>query len=111
MEERSSFALLRQTWEGSPEVLLDGETGLLAQPGELDGFVRQIGRAVNDSELRLRLARAAAARASQEFSVQKAIGRIERLYDELLFAKRAPPSQRRPIACALISISEPVRSP
>ena len=75
---------------GIPEVLLDGETGLLAQPGELDGFVRQIGLAVNDSELRLRLGRAAAARASQEFSIQKAVGRIERLYDELLFAKRAP---------------------
>jgi glycosyltransferase involved in cell wall biosynthesis len=75
---------------GIPEVVLDGETGLLAQPGDLDGFVRQIGRAVNDSELRLRLGHAAADRAAQEFSIAKAVGRIERLYTDLLSAKRLP---------------------
>ncbi len=75
---------------GIPEVVLDGQTGLLASPADLDGFVRQIGLAVDDVELRLRLARAAADRAAQEFSIAKSVGRIERLYDELLFAKRVP---------------------
>ena len=75
---------------GIPEVLLDGETGLLAPPADLEGFIRQIGRAVNDSGLRSRLAHAAVARASQEFSTAKAVGRIESLYTDLLLAKRVP---------------------
>jgi len=52
---RRSVATLSSRVGGIPELIVDGRTGLLFEPGDVDGFVDRLERLVADPELRRRL--------------------------------------------------------
>jgi len=56
---------------GVPDVILDGETGLLVPPGDPDALAAAIGRLRDDPPLRCRLGEAARTRAYAEFTEER----------------------------------------
>ena len=70
---------------GIPELIEAGESGLLFRPGDAADLSEKLLAVLRDSALRERLARNAAARASQKFSIEEAVSRMEGIYTSLLF--------------------------
>jgi len=69
---------------GIPEVVADGETGLLVEAGSIDALADGILRVLDDPEAAARRARAARALVDSRFSHETAMRRLLQLYDELL---------------------------
>ena len=69
---------------GTPELIIDQASGLLFESGDLDGLVECLKKVIRDAELRNRLANAAADRAANEFSIERAVKRTQALYTSLL---------------------------
>jgi glycosyltransferase involved in cell wall biosynthesis len=69
---------------GNPELIEEGETGLLFEPGNTESLVAQLTRLIDDPALRRRLSCAGSRRMAIEFSIATAVGRVERLYESLL---------------------------
>jgi glycosyltransferase involved in cell wall biosynthesis len=61
----------------------DDETGLLAQPGDVDDFAEKIGRIWHDPELARRLGRGAAAHVATNYGPRAHVERMLRVYREL----------------------------
>jgi glycosyltransferase involved in cell wall biosynthesis len=61
---------------GVPEVVRDGENGLLVPAGDVDALAAAIRRLLGDDELRARLA-AAAAPSVESYSAERLLGQIE----------------------------------
>ncbi|MSP48670.1 MAG: colanic acid biosynthesis glycosyltransferase WcaL [Alphaproteobacteria bacterium] len=59
-----------------PEVIEDGLTGLLVEPGDADGLARALGRLVADADLRLRLGRAGHDRLRAHFDQEPELDRL-----------------------------------
>lgn len=68
---------------GIPELVVDGETGVLVPPGDVAAFARAIERLVTDSTLRESLARAGPSRAA-EFSVERMMSGTRAVYESVL---------------------------
>jgi glycosyltransferase involved in cell wall biosynthesis len=67
---------------GTPDAVTDEETGLLSTSAvELS---RDVARLASDAALRARLGSAAGKRAELQFDVPVVVGRMERLYQDLL---------------------------
>lgn len=58
---------------GIPEVVVDGETGLLAEPRDVDALAEAIVRLLEDRALAARLAAAGRARVQQHFTVDRMV--------------------------------------
>ncbi len=56
---------------GIPEMVLDGETGLLVPPGDVHAIADAIERILGDDDLRERMGRAAQVRAHERFDARK----------------------------------------
>jgi glycosyltransferase involved in cell wall biosynthesis len=69
---------------GIPEVVIDGETGLLAPVGDVDRMASHVVRLLADPALRARLSRAARERAVTVFPLEPTVARYEALYRRLL---------------------------
>ncbi|MSS70941.1 MAG: glycosyltransferase family 1 protein [Candidatus Latescibacteria bacterium] len=69
---------------GVPEVVLEGETGLLVPPGDAGALAGAILRLMDDAAARRRMGEASQARARTHFSIERAVRETERLYEELL---------------------------
>jgi N-acetyl-alpha-D-glucosaminyl L-malate synthase BshA len=67
---------------GLPEVVLDGETGLLAPVGDVAGMTERATSILSDSALHGRFRKNAAARAL-EFSAERVVPQYEQLYETL----------------------------
>lgn len=65
---------------GVPEVVLDGETGLLAPPGDAAAMAEALTRLAADPELRARMGRAAREHVHPKFSIESMIETIEQDY-------------------------------
>jgi glycosyltransferase involved in cell wall biosynthesis len=65
---------------GVPEIVRDGENGLLVEPGDVEAFGGALRRIVRDQELRARLA-AAAAPSVRRYSVDAVYGRLEQILE------------------------------
>ena len=79
-------------WVGSDlsglgELTDGGQAGLVSSPGDLDALVANLTRVLADSDLRLRMGRAARAFVEREFSIDRVVDRIEGAYTD---------SRRRP---------------
>lgn len=65
---------------GVPELIIDGETGLLVPPDSPSELATAIERALSDPELRERLSAAGAERVHTEFDMMTGIDRLARLF-------------------------------
>lgn len=77
---------------GVPDVIVDGETGLLAETGDEDSFARHVRALLQDQGLRKRLGRAARERAERLFTTHSMVSQ----YAATFGLKRS----ERPIASA-----------
>ena len=68
---------------GIPEVVVDGETGLLVPPRDADGLAAAIDRLATDLDLRQRMGDAAAARIEGGFMAEHMVERTLRIYEEV----------------------------
>jgi N-acetyl-alpha-D-glucosaminyl L-malate synthase BshA len=69
---------------GVPEVVIDGETGLLAPVGDVAAMAAHVVRLLADAPLRARLGAAGRRRAETAFPLEATVGRYEALYRRLL---------------------------
>ena len=67
-----------------PEMISDGETGLLVPIGDVQALRAGIARLISDDELRRRLGAAAAVEARRTYPITAVVERIEAAYNELL---------------------------
>ena len=65
---------------GTPEMIVDGETGLLAPPSDADALADAVRRMAADAPMRLRMGDAGHARVIEHFSLQVMTDRIEEVY-------------------------------
>ena len=70
--------------EGIPEVIVDGETGFLCNPNDLNEFASRINHLINDENLRLNMGKNANKFVSHSFSIDNMIKEYEKLYDDLV---------------------------
>lgn len=66
------------------EAVVDGETGFVVPPGDVDALTAALRRLVDDPDLRRSLGAAGRARAEREFTARAMAARYERLYDEVV---------------------------
>jgi N-acetyl-alpha-D-glucosaminyl L-malate synthase BshA len=69
---------------GVPEVVIDGETGLLAPVGDVSAMAAHVVRLLADAPLRARLGQAARRRAETVFPLEATVSKYEALYRRLL---------------------------
>jgi glycosyltransferase involved in cell wall biosynthesis len=62
---------------GIEELIVDGQTGLLCEPGDADGLAKNLGRMIVDASLRRHLALEGHRRLVETFSLSKGIDRLE----------------------------------
>ncbi len=77
---------------GIPEVIRDGETGLLSVQGDPESLAHRLERLLDDQELRVRIAERARALVEAEFDIHRNTPRIR-----ALFAGALAPLLRRPV--------------
>jgi glycosyltransferase involved in cell wall biosynthesis len=69
---------------GLPELVEDGQTGLLVPAGAVDALADRLGRLLADERLRSQMGDAARRRARRSFSVDEMAAKTARVYDRLL---------------------------
>jgi len=72
-------------WRGGiAESIVDGETGLLVRPDDVDAFAEATTALAADADLRTRMGEAGRSRAGAVFSLERHVGEMTRLYEEVL---------------------------
>jgi len=69
-----------------PEIVVDGETGVLVDAGDAETLAAQLDRLLSDRTLAARLGRAGRTRALEEFSVERMVERTLAIYRDALSA-------------------------
>ena len=69
---------------GVVDAVVEGETGLLFAPGDVDDLARRLKTLVSDRPLRARMGAAARARVEAHFSEEAALRALEERYEEIL---------------------------
>jgi len=72
---------------GTPEIVTDGESGVLVPPGDGAALADAIAKLAAHDELRETIARTARRRAHQDFDVMKIINTVLDSYEEILAAR------------------------
>jgi glycosyltransferase involved in cell wall biosynthesis len=84
--------------DGTGEVVLDGETGLLTPPGDVEALGAAIARLLDDPALRARLVCGAQQRLAEQFSLPRAVEQVEallqRVVDQPSSRDRVPTAER-----------------
>ncbi len=65
---------------GTPEVVINGETGLLTESGDAEGFIGAVVSLLRDAPLRARLGRAGRDLVRSEYDVREVVKKYEALY-------------------------------
>jgi rhamnosyl/mannosyltransferase len=91
---------------GVPWVNRDGETGLVVPPGDADALHAALARLVEDPRLRQKLGRQGGRRLHDEFTVERMVERVVRLYGRLeaAAAPRRTPRAKRAFDVALSAL-------
>lgn len=69
---------------GIPEMIVDGESGVLIKPGDIESLVRKTHDLLADPQLRDELGEHAQKRVAQEFTLKRMIQETESFYQELI---------------------------
>jgi len=69
---------------GTPELVIDGETGFLANPRDPESLAQKMAQLLKDSQLRQKMGEAGAKRVTETFTLDKMVQRYEALYKELV---------------------------
>jgi glycosyltransferase involved in cell wall biosynthesis len=69
---------------GAPELIVDGESGWLVPPRDVEALTLRLRQVLNEPELRLRARSAACTRVRDHFNSKQMAANFARLYDELL---------------------------
>jgi len=72
---------------GTPDVVVDGTTGLLVPRRDPAALAEAVASLVNDADTRCRMGRAGQERVLQHFSIERTVERTQSLYEQLLAAK------------------------
>jgi len=73
---------------GTSELVVEGSTGVLVEPGDARGLAGWILRLIEEPELGRRLGEAGRERIVREFGLQRLVSAHRRLYDELMASNR-----------------------
>jgi glycosyltransferase involved in cell wall biosynthesis len=79
----SSLPVVATNVGGNPELVEDGRSGWLFQPGDVSGLTAKLERLTKDPNLRQALGQAARNRAVEQFSLELMIDRYRKLYLDL----------------------------
>ncbi len=92
--EGFGVALLEACFAGKPcvvtdraplsEIVIDGESGLLVEPGSSDSVADGLLRLCRDSQLREKVSAGARERAQAEFKIEVAVDRLSQVYGEMV---------------------------
>jgi glycosyltransferase involved in cell wall biosynthesis len=77
-------AVVATTTGGLPEVVAQGETGLLVPPGDAESLAAAVVSLLLDGVRREQLGSCGRARAQERFSLDASVRHVEQLYDEVL---------------------------
>ncbi len=69
---------------GVVDIVEDGKSGILFEPGDVNGLANAMIRLLNDEELRKRLGEEAKKRVVENFSIDKVAGEYIKLYNRLI---------------------------
>ena len=75
---------------GTPEAIVDGETGILVPPKDIEAMASALVELVGDPELQSQLGAAGRERAMQNYSVENYVTRLDTLYRQLLGSADSP---------------------
>ncbi|MBI4358111.1 MAG: glycosyltransferase [Candidatus Omnitrophica bacterium] len=92
---------------GNPEVILNGETGILIRPRDARAIAEQTSFLIEHVEIREKLGHAARKQVESEFSVERMVKQYEEFYTELLI----PPKRRVKVRRAEDKFERPHLSP
>jgi glycosyltransferase involved in cell wall biosynthesis len=70
---------------GTPEVVNDGETGFLVDPGDPATLAERIAQLLSDGDLRRKMGEAARKRVEEKFSLENMVRQYEALYKEVAY--------------------------
>jgi glycosyltransferase involved in cell wall biosynthesis len=76
----AGIPLVATAVDGTPEVVVDGETGHLVPPGDPAAMAEAIGRLARQPELRRKFALAGRDRVLKQFTIQRQVERTSNLY-------------------------------
>jgi glycosyltransferase involved in cell wall biosynthesis len=77
-------AVVATTTGGLPEVVAQGETGLLVPPGEAESLAAAVVTLLKDRARREHMGLCGKARARERFSLEASVANMEQLYGEIL---------------------------
>ena len=77
-------AVVATTTGGLPEVVAQGETGLLVPPGDVESLAATVVALLEDKVRREQMGRNGRVRAQERFSLDASVRRVEQLYGEVL---------------------------
>ncbi len=66
---------------GTPELVVDGETGLLVPAGDVDALADALRRLLDDPELAARMGEAGRRRVEERFTAERMVERVLELYE------------------------------
>lgn len=73
---------------GVPEVVSDGDTGLLVPPGDVDALISALNQLVASPERRARLGAAGRQRIEERYAIDVFARAVQNVYDRILLARR-----------------------
>ena len=77
-------AVVATTVGGLPEVVAQGETGLLVPPGDVESLAATVVSLLQDRVRREQMGRNGSARTHERFSLNASVAQMEQLYGEVL---------------------------
>jgi len=73
---------------GLPEIVRDGETGMLVPPGDSAALAAALRRLADDTALRARMGERAAAGAPERFAMERMLGAVDAVYRRVIKRRR-----------------------
>lgn len=78
----SGTAVVATNTGGTPEIVRDGQEGLLVPPCDPDALAHAVGKLIADSGLRARLGQRGVARVQAEFTIERYVARTLEVYEQ-----------------------------